>query len=374
MTTDGFTNPIEGLGQDDRVLIQARMLPMNQLSEQQVEAVRCDYKRYTDKNAIFDAQVAKEIGLATATLSQFRNSSYKGNCEKIARVLNDWMERHARKRRAELPADYVTTRVAEEIKKIVDVACTTCSMAAIVAPSGCGKSMVLKVLAEKYRGRYIYCTEHMSSGPFVRKIAAESDVTVAGRRRARAELLDAIIEKLAGTNRPLFLDEAHQLPRDAFPTIRAIHDQAQVPIIMAGADEILQSINDRTQGHGQFASRCYAYNLMEHVANVEDDPGTHATLGRPMFSHEEVHQFLHNLNVKLEDGGFQMLWAVACLPNHGSLRTVRRVVHLLRADTARSQQPITRKEVIWALGLLFGQVGNHIGRMADHHIQKVKAA
>jgi DNA transposition AAA+ family ATPase len=367
---------IEKLGQEGRVLKQARRLPMEPLSRDQILAVRRDWMAYSERAGVTDTQIAHEVGVGAATLSQFRHNNYKGDNERIARLLNDWMERHARKQRAALPAEYVRTRVAEEIKTLVDVACTTSSMAAIVAPSGAGKTLVLKHLADKYRGRYIYCTEHMRSGSLLKAIAIACDVTkhrARGGGKSRCELLADIVERLVGTNRPLFLDEAHQLPRDAFPTIRAIHDQAGVPIIMAGASEILDHINDRVNGKGQFASRCYQYNVMEHVANVEDDPSG-GKLGRPLYTQEEVRKFLDKLEVKFHGDGFELLWAIACLPNHGCLRTIRRVVHLLRPDKSKRDQPITRKEVVYAMGLLLGQMGNHIARKAEEHIEKVKAA
>jgi DNA transposition AAA+ family ATPase len=373
MTTDEDPrNLVNQLATDARVLKQARRLPMGKLDRNTILAVRHDFVAYVQKTGVTDAKVAAEVGVAPATISQFRNYVYQGDNERIARLLNDWMEHHARKQ----PSDYVKTKVAEEIRAIVEVACTTSSMAAIVAPSGSGKTMVLKVLADKYRGRYLYCTEHMRAGSLLKALGTLVEVKKnrgTGGMKSRSEMLMQIVEKLAGTNRPLFLDEAHQLPRDAFPTVRAIHDQTQIPIIMAGAAEILDRINDRTQGRGQFASRCYQYNVLEHVANVEEDPNG-SKLGRSLFSQEEIAKFLDNLEVKLERGGFELLWAIASLPNHGCLRTVRRLVHLLRQDKARRSTPITRKEVIWALGLLFGQTGNYVGRKADEHLHRVKAA
>ena len=44
-------------------------------------------------------------------------------------------------------------------------------MAAIVAPSGSGKTMVLEVLAEKHKGRLVYCSEDLSSRTLLIKVA-----------------------------------------------------------------------------------------------------------------------------------------------------------------------------------------------------------
>lgn len=368
------------LGDDARVLKQARVLPSGPLTEEHIAAVRADYMTYTAKRGVSDAQAAKEIGIAASTLSQWRSGQYAGDNEKVARAVNDWMETHARRDRAATPPGYVTTRVAEEMSAIVNAAITTGAMAAIVAPSGSGKTMVLRVLADKYRGRYIYCTEDLSAKTFLVTLADAVDATVpVYRNRNRYELLKAIVERLRGTNRPIILDEAHRLPAEVLPRIRSIYDQAGVPIILAGAAAILDTINDRSDGRGQFASRCIQYSVLDHVTNAEgpdpDSRGARGAGGRPLFSQDEVRTFLDGLQVRFDPDGFRLAWAIACLPNHGCLRTLLRVVSLLRPDAGnRDAEPITRPEVLTALALLFGQTGRYMGTLADRQRQAMEAA
>jgi DNA transposition AAA+ family ATPase len=356
---------IEGLAQAARVLQVARRLPMGQLTEEQISGVRADWMSYSRVHGLFDAQVARELGVSGSVLSQFRNGSYRGDMDRIARKLNDWMEHHARKQRASLPREYCHTWVAEMISTIVEHACVAGSMAAIVAPSGAGKTMVLKVLCEKWRGRYIYCSEDLSPRSFLAAVAKAVDVGCGG---VKADLLERIIEKLRGTARPLFLDEAHQLPKESLSRLRALHDCAETPIIMAGTHEVLTRINDRTDGRGQFASRCVQFNVLEHVLNAEHPRGG-SKLGRPLFTVDEVKGFLETLKVRLDRGALDLAWAVACLPNHGCLRTLRRIVMLLRRDVESRNEPIARGELLQALELCFGQLGASIGRLADVHIR-----
>jgi DNA transposition AAA+ family ATPase len=234
---------------EDRVLKQARKLPMGRtLTAEEIDGVRGDYARYTSTHAVFDAQAAKETGLSASTISQWRGKCYKGDDTKVARVVNDWMEADARRRQAELPSDYVQTTVAEQMNAVCTVACSTNSMAAIVAPSGSGKTLVMQVLCDKHRGRYIYCTEDLTPRAFLVKLAKA--VETSHTHRNTAELMDAIVERMHGTNRSLFLDEAHRLRPIVLPRIRSVHDQAGVPIILAGTHEILNRVNDRSDGRG----------------------------------------------------------------------------------------------------------------------------
>lgn len=372
MSDDTTRDPLlDELGREARTLKQARILPAGPLSAEQISAIRSDYARYTSREGLFDPQVSREVGVDAAELGRFRNGLFKGDAEKLARALNDWMEQHARRQQAALPEGYVTTGIAEELRAIVSLACATVSMAAIVAPSGSGKSMVLEILCEKYRGRMIYCTPYLTGRSLLQAIAGAIDAPRAG---TRAELMHRIIERLRGTGRPLFFDEVQSLREDSLPCLRSIFDQAGVPIIMAGTAEILERINDRFDGRGQLASRCLQYNCLDGAMDV-DRPGGGGggRSGRPLFSREEVRAFLTNLHVRFDPDAGEIMWAIACLPNHGCLRTVRRIVLTLRPSQASREKVITRADVLMALRLMFGQVGTLIGQGATRHLELARS-
>jgi DNA transposition AAA+ family ATPase len=361
----------------DRVQVQARMLPMTTLTADQITDVRGDYQRYTSTAGVMDAQVAREIGVSSSVISQWRTGTYRGDNERIARQLNDWMESHARRRSSQLPREYVPTRVAENIATIVSAACAQQSMAAIVTPSGCGKTYLLQVLADRFSGHYLYCTADHTPRQF---LAAVAETVGATRRRGRggrhesggAFLLRSIVDRVRGTNRPLLLDEAHTLREPVFSRIRAIHDQAEIPVIMVGTDEIITRVNDRADGRGQMASRTIQYSAMDHFYDPESAPPgrggqAHSAPGSQvalLFTREETRRYLDSLKVRFEPGALELFHALACLPNHGCLRTVRRIVLFLRPDAADREQPIRREEILEALTLLFGLQGRSVGQLA----------
>jgi len=359
---------IEDISTESRVLREARKLPMSPLTKTELGTVRRDFTNYLKKHDITLEYVSKATGHGVSTLSQFRQSKYKGDNDKVARSLNSWIERDASQRKAVLPTDFIRTKIVEEIQAVVSIADKSQSMAAIVAPSGSGKTMALEVMAEKYSGRLIYCTEDLTPKSLLVKIAKA--VGGATKKKNTAWLMDEVVEQLRGTRRPLFLDEAHRLPPNTLPRIRSIHDQAQVAIIMAGTHEILHQINDRSDGRGQFASRCLQYNCLEHVHNAED-PDTNR-LGRPLFTKDEIKQYLNNMQVRFAPDAIDMMWAISCLPNHGCLRTAKRIVMLLSQQS--TEKAITRKQISRALALLFGGMGTHICDIANNHIKRYATA
>ena len=78
----------------------------------------------------------------------------------------------------------------------------------------------------------------------------------------------------------ILLDEGHQLNDDALNCVRSIYDQAQVPFALAGTADIIRKIDDRSDGRGQFASRCIFYNAMDNIQDVgRPDGGKSAAAG-----------------------------------------------------------------------------------------------
>lgn len=333
------------------------------------QAVRLDYRHYTAKVKLTDAKVAKQLKYAPSVLSQWKAGKYKGDNDAVTRTVNEWIERDAQERKVSLDVDYVPTQVAEEMTALMRLAHASLAMAAIVVPSGAGKTMVMQIQAEKTGGFYLYCHEDLTPKAFISEIAHLVHVPFKGM--PTAAILRGVVEKLKGTKRPLFLDEAHRLRRDVFPRIRAIHDQAQVPIFMAGTHEMLAHINDQAGGCGQMASRCMKYNALDAAYNPEDmraNSGRH----RPLFSKAEVRKFLEAFKVRIDPDAFELMWALACFPGRGCLRTLKRVVELINKNW--SGQTISRKRVWQSMQMVFGLEGKAICDIAQTHAQAMSRA
>ncbi len=314
-----------------------------------MEAVRKDFGRYIYSNNITRSQVAKAIGYSESVLSQWTLGKYPGDNDELTRAINDWMEGDARKRRVALTVEYVPTAVAEGMRNAVKIAHDRGKMAACIMPSGSGKSMMLDILRREMRGWLVYCYASMTPRIFWQAVAKAVGVALPGMRRDApcGEIIAPIIDRLRGSRQPLLIDEAHLLPKKIFGDIRGLHDQTGVTIVLAGTEDIISRIDDRAGGRGQMARRCLVYNALAYYLNI-DDPGR-STLGRPLFSKEEIRGYLDAMKVRVDPDAFQMLWAIACMPDRGCLGLVNdlvgTIIKILR------QPRVTRQNIAQALEL-----------------------
>ncbi len=356
---------MDRLNESNRILVEARMLSRSKpiTDEQRCEVVEL-FNSYTRGRGIPLARVAREIDFSESVVSQWRGGSYPGNVDEVTRAINQWMERDARRAAAEKPKDSVPTWVAETIRTIACQADRLNMMAAIVAPSGSGKTMVLKAMERELRGILIYCTEALTPRELLLSLAhGMGKKTAAG---TEASLMRTVVDALRGTRRIILLDEAHQLKK-AIRCVRAIHDQAQVPIIMAGTSDILRFVDDRTDGRGQFSRRTLRCNLLDYVKNAEDPNGTQA--GRDLFSIEEIEAFFAMRQIRLADDAMRLMWALACLPNHGTLGLIGTVADIA-ASVSGGAQALTRQQVLSALQMIVGGEAKYVRTLADRQAEK----
>lgn len=358
---------MDRLNQANRVLSEARMLPTNKpLTAEQTSGVITSFRAYLRDRGIRLAQVAREISRAESCISSWQNRNYTGDNDELTRVLNAWIERDARRTAAEKPKTSVNTWVAATIRTVALQADKQNMMAAIVAPAGVGKTMVLQALTQEMRGVYLYCHEGLTPREFLctlaEAVAGKHNASGQGRRRTEAGYLRAVVNSLQGTRRIIFLDEAHQLTK-AVRVVRSIHDQAGVPIIMAGTADILRYVDDRTDGRGQFSSRTIRCNILDFVNNAEYPDGNPA--GRDLFSIEEIRDFFAKQQIRMDDGGMRLMWALACLPNFGTLRLIRTVA-AVAADLSTGEA-LTRQQLLSALQLVVGGEAKYLRSLADKH-------
>jgi DNA transposition AAA+ family ATPase len=377
--SDGPKEPVadareamDRLNDASRVFMEARLLAKSKpLTPEQIGEAQERFRQYIAKHQVTTTQVARECGYSFSVVACWHAGSYTGNNDAVTHAINDWMERHARRAAASRPSDMVKTWIAEDMRTVALQADKRCMMAAIIVPAGAGKTRVLKALTEELRGVYVYCDHSLTPLEFLRQLSINL-----GRRSeqgSKAAVQRWIIGSLAGTRRIVFLDEAHQLGR-SISCVRSIHDQAQVPIIMAGTAEILGFINDRADGRGQFSSRCLRYNALDHVMNAEDPDGNAA--GKDLFTIEEIKAFFDTKKIRLDREAMKLCWALACLPNYGTLRFVENTVNTV-FDASPDLELVTRAHVVAALKLMVGQEAAYLQRIAQRHIEaaaKVRVA
>jgi len=341
---------LDQIAQDARVLRKARMLPTDRpLTPEEIDSVARRFKDWLRESKLSQSAVGRMLGkgFGASTLNHFVNGNKRGDQEKVARAVNELMERHTQAREVARPADFVEIETAKRMLAVIKTAVDTLSMAEIVGASGMGKTKVLKAANMMYAGSLYLRIDASSRSPmgFIRALCEEAGVPF---RSSGGMTLRRLIEALSGTGRPIFIDELHQARFPTLEAIRDIYDKTKCPIILCGTEPLTKMIADRTRFFGQFNRRIVArFNIDQWMREPKGR-------GRPLFTAEEIKQIFSNDKVRLTDDGADFLSGIACLPNEGGLGLVENIVYLAGRLAKFKGQPLNAKILMAVLREMHG--------------------
>lgn len=315
---------LDQLQEEARRLRVARTLPEGKLSWDLVARVQEDFRAFKEKHSLSLSDIAKRLGpgFSSAVLSSFLSmdgpEKYIGDTDRVVRGVNAFMEQFVRAKESPRPTGFVETRVAKRMLTTVQHAVELRAIGLIYGPSGIGKSLTLQAAHSMFPGSIMMRTRSTTrtAGGLAKQLAEEMKV----RATTTYQIQRKLIESLQDTDRPLFVDEAHQLHHGALEFLRDLHDECGIPMVLAGTAQLEKAVSDTDIWYGQFSSRtALRCDLIEHW-----NPDSRHK--KPLFSVEEIRKVFQSDKVRLTDDGALMLMKVANCMGIGCLRLCRQVV------------------------------------------------
>ncbi|HEL4296598.1 ATP-binding protein [Stenotrophomonas maltophilia] len=143
-------------------------------------------------------------------------------------------------------------RLAEAGEALLNRANGMPGMGLVYGASGYGKTTAVAWLATRQHGVFVRALATTTPSSLVESICKELGIA---RRPTNVGTIETIVEKLAETNRPLFVDEADYIAdqKRLVETLRDIHDLASVPVILIGMQNLRRTISTREQLAGRIA-------------------------------------------------------------------------------------------------------------------------
>lgn len=198
------------------------------------------------------AAIAKSIGKSASTVSMWLRGQYGGDAEAIAAQIADMLGLEAERdvQRAELPQGFQETSVARRVMSLLQRCRVACDFGLVVGDVGLGKTMAIEEYQRRHPSVIVLRARAAARNlvPWSRALAQAVGVTAPGEP---SRALDEIIKALSNTGRMLVIDEAQRLGDPALETLRDIHDEAGVGVVLSGN----QGIHTMVAGSPQRRSR-----------------------------------------------------------------------------------------------------------------------
>lgn len=205
------------------------------------------------------AGIAREIGISDSVLSRLRSGKYKGDVESNVERVARWVE--AQKGRQSLTVEegpgWVQTPTATKVLNVCKYAQALNCLGVVYGAPGLGKSSALAHYRETTPNVWL-----VSANPTIRSTAAVLEMVADGLGmtalpQAASRIHRRCVERMVRTRGLLIVDEAQHLDVVGLEALRALHDEAQVGLVLAGNEHVYAGITggQRSVTYSQLFSR-----------------------------------------------------------------------------------------------------------------------
>lgn len=201
-------------------------------------SIRTEVQTYMGESGKSQKQIAREIAVSPAALSQFLDGIYTGDNAGIADKLQGWLaleaKRNTKKEHSQMSLDVENTKT---VLFVCEYAHTKNDITLIFGDAGAGKTTALEYYRDKNAGVIMItanaCTS--SATAILKMLCNETGRNISGRKDT---IMNELVKYFKGTNRLIIIDEADHLTLSALQAVRNLNDMAKVGIVLSGNNKI----------------------------------------------------------------------------------------------------------------------------------------
>ena len=201
-------------------------------------SIRTQVQTYMGESGKSQKQIARQIAVSPAALSQFLDGIYTGDNASIADKLQSWMtleaKRNTKKEHSRMSLDVENTKT---VLFVCEYAHTKNDITLIFGDAGAGKTTALEYYRDKNAGVIMItanaCTS--SATAILKMLCNETGRNISGRKDT---IMNELVKYFKGTNRLIIIDEADHLTLSALQAVRNLNDMAKVGIVLSGNNKI----------------------------------------------------------------------------------------------------------------------------------------
>ena len=206
--------------------------------QDQNTAVVMRVRALQESKAISGAQLAREIGVSTATISQILNDRYTADPSTVIEKLASWLELRNQKQQRPANPGFVMTQTARQIMDDMTYAQISQSISVIYGASGVGKSESLREYARSNPNVWLITASPCRSSLTECLYELAMELGMEQAPRLRGPLARAVRKRLVGTEGLIVIDEADHLDYPTLEELRILQEEVGIGLVLVGNNKI----------------------------------------------------------------------------------------------------------------------------------------
>lgn len=205
------------------------------------------------KHGYSQSQVATRLGKSAAVVNQYLQGKYNGDKSAIDKAVKQLHERLQAKEKNHLEASFVETETAKKVLNLCAMAHAVGDIYLLVGEAGLGKTVALKEYATRNQGVLMLEVDPTYTPKVV--LIELCNVLNLQTGKSNHAMFEAVVEKLADSERLLIVDEAELLNTRALEVLRRLHDRTKIGIVLAGMPRLRANLRGTKGEFKQLYSR-----------------------------------------------------------------------------------------------------------------------
>ena len=231
--------------------------------------IRTELKNMMEEKGFTIVFVATAIGVAKSTVSMWLNGTYKGDNDRIADKVNNFIQREKERTfNDDLPL--VDISIIRYISEIGRTCHTKGKIGVCVGRAGLGKTVAVKEYTKNFLDAILIESD---SGYTAKSLLLEihKRLGLSGKGCAY-DLMNEVVNKLNNSGRLLIIDEAENLPYRALEITRRIHDKTGIGVLLVGRNILLENLRGYKNQYDQLYSRVKYHKILDrlHIKDIKN--------------------------------------------------------------------------------------------------------
>lgn len=299
------------------------------------------------ESLVFQSQtaIASAVGVSTAAISQFVAGKYRGDNNRLAKKLLNYLQTQEDKAAYTKQPEYIRTAVATKIELLIKL-CISFSgvegkIGVVTGDGGHGKSHCAREYARNHPGTvYVMLDDCMHTKAMFAAIAKEIGAVTGGNL---GKITDGIVETLKDRETVVLLDEASSLTVGQLNKLRQIIVvRAKKPLVLLGNKDISRTLSLPTTRYGyesldQFTSRMMASVDLDALAAAGE-----------LYGESDLRGLFEYGDKRLTADAVDCLQQIARVHRSGRLRICSHIIAALHSSAAVKDE-ITTELIIAAI-------------------------